>query len=259
VSVPGSTSPGAAWKRWLVDYHAAIVESDLDASARWIADVAAHRADNETGKVNLRRKGMSARKLLAVLTDLSERTVTRKLTVLEAGGWVRREGERRGGSYFDLWVLPRPAGHGGAMRAGHDVSATGHGGAAAGQNGATARHGGPHVFSGVFSDDSSRSVARDARGEAGEVEQSSPRTLVEWDQRFRRRLRGPHRNGQHAYPLPPEKAYNRLVKRHGLVPASFSSQEWEALMVCASLLSERSDIVQRAQLLLVEQQGGNGR
>lgn len=71
-----------SWKRWLVDWTNAVMSSDLSSSARLVAFVLARKADNRTGKVELKRKGRTPRAVLADLTGLSEATVTRALRAL---------------------------------------------------------------------------------------------------------------------------------------------------------------------------------
>lgn len=238
----------APMTRWYVDWHDAVAASgSLSTSTRWVAQVLARHADNGTGKVTLRRKGLSQLATIAAVASVGERTVSRAFEQLEAAQLVARKWR---GSYFDVYLLDACEADDGPRQNG-EATCSQNGGQPR-QDGGQPCRSGDHVCSEVFSDVCSPPAPL-ARASAREADQSSPTTLAEWDERFRGRLRGPHRGvGRLRYPLPPERAYSRLVKRDGHVPEKYSSQEWEALLECASLLSDRWDIVDRAWLLLAE-------
>lgn len=167
----------APMKRWLVDYSTALCESDLSQSARHVGMVLALRADNATGRVHLKRHGLSPRALIAHLIGGSESTVSRAMKELVGAGWVKQE---KRGPWVDYTVtFPPGSSHSDAIGSSHS-DAVGVGGSSQndpnpGQNDAVTESNWPdrsshiaaHVCSSVCSSDCSPPAARAAREGGG--------------------------------------------------------------------------------------------
>lgn len=109
-------SSDAPMKRWLVDWQAEIAAERNPKINGRVCAAYARRADNETGKVNLRRRGQSPLALLAELAGVGRRTVSRTNEELKRLGFL--DAHKRGS--FTDYRLTFPSRQLGAMSSRHD-------------------------------------------------------------------------------------------------------------------------------------------